>query len=274
MIKSCKNIYFTVVVLARQSLDLAEKCLDSISWQVGSVKKDIIYVDDNSGYNIRERKKLRKMVEKVSGEIFFSEKRQYQIGSLASTIHKIKDQNSIVCLVDGDDYLMPDALLKVYQAYQNPEIVMSYGNTIVDFRPYQDCMQEYFSDKSSVNTSYPKDVWKNRSFRQDGFRCFHLRTFRRWLWNYIDPSSFLRANGEHFHASGDSSFIFPMLELLSDPKHVAFIQDPIYAYRLYGGNVHNYDKKSQFDDLEFIRFSQKPYPRLDQEILNQHISEH
>jgi hypothetical protein len=149
---------------------------------------------------------------------------------------------------------------------------MTYGNVLVDFRPYQDVQSRYFSDKGFVNTEYPSTVWKNRTFREDGFRCFHFRTFRRWIWDYIDPKDFLRPSGEYFHASGDSAFVFPILELLSDPKHVAFIETPLYVYRLYEGNVHNYDKKSQSDDLEHLRFKMKKYPPLDRKVLQEHLN--
>ena len=146
-----------------------------------------------------------------------------------------------------------------------------HGNVLIDFRPYQDVQSHYFSDKAFVNTEYPPAVWKNRAFREDGFRCFHFRTFRRWIWDYIDSKDFLRPSGEYFHASGDSAFVFPMLELLADPKHVVFIETPLYVYRLYEGNVHNYDKKSQSDDLEYLRFKMKKYPPLDRQVLQAHL---
>ena len=63
-----------------------------------------------------------------------------------------------------------------------------------------------------------------------------------------------------------------MLELLGDPQHVKFIQTPLYVYRLHEGNVHNHDKKSQSDDLEYLRFKMKKYPLLDRECLQMHLS--
>jgi hypothetical protein len=83
----------------------------------------------------------------------------------------------------------------------------------------------------------------------------------------------LRPSGEYFHASGDSAYVFPMLELLSDSKHVALIETPLYVYRLYEGNVHNYDKKSQSNDLELLRFKMKKYPPLDRELLQNYLKQ-
>ncbi len=206
------------------------------------------------------------------GKLVCLTERHYQIGALSKAIPLIACPDDIVCLVDGDDYLLPHALQTVDQAYQDPNVATTYGNVLIDFRPYQDTQENYFYDKKTVNTTYHPDVWKNRSFREDGFRCFHLRTFRRWLWDYIDPKGFRRPNGDFIRASGDSAYMFPILELLADPKHVAFIDTPLYVYRLHEGNVHNHDKKSQSDDLDLLRFKMGKYSPLDRDILRQHLA--
>lgn len=262
---------FVFVITSRRTLALAQQCIESIQVQKGSFSA--IYVDDSSGYADSEIRELKELLRSINGELILLETRHYQIGALSKAIPMIKSPNSIVCLVDGDDYLLAHALQTVAKAYADPNIVMTYGNVLVDFRPYQDIQQRYFSDKGFVNTEYSPLVWKNRTFREDGFRCFHFRTFRRWIWDYINPKDFLRSNGDYFHASGDSAYIFPMLELLADPKHVAFIETPLYVYRLHKGNVHNYDKKSQSDDLEYLRFKKGKYPPLERKLLQEHILE-
>lgn len=260
---------FVFVITAHRSLSLAKMCIESIEAQLSSHPMSAIYVDDASNYTSTEIEQLRAMLKTINGELVLLKTRHYQIGSLSKAIPRIQDRDAIVCLIDGDDYLLSHALQTVASAYCNPNIVMTYGNVLLDFRPYQDTQHHYFSDKYFVNTEYPSTVWESGSFREDGFRCFHLRTFKRWLWDYIDPKGFLRPDGDFFHASGDSAYIFPMLELLRDPKHVAFIDTPLYVYRLYENNVHNYDKKSQTDDLEFIRFNLMKYLPLDRQILRQ-----
>jgi glycosyltransferase involved in cell wall biosynthesis len=259
---------FIFVVTAHKSLHLAEKCLKSLKWQVGGFQNTIIYADDNSSYDPTDQERLANLVKEVNGRVLFFSTRNYQLGTLSQVIPKIGSPQSIICLVDGDDYLLPDALQTLAKAYSNRQIAMTYGNVLIDFRPYQDPQATYFSDKSTVNTLYSAPVWKNCSFREDGFRCFHLRSFRRWLWDLIDPRHFLRPNGEYFHASGDSAYLFPMLEMLADPHHVAFIEEPIYVYRLHPGNVHHSDKPSQTNDLEYIRFKLPKYPPLDRKALS------
>jgi len=266
-----KHLEFVFVITGRQSLPLAKMCIESIQAQLGNFPYSAIYVDDNSGYSSTEIEILGHLLKKIKGELVLLQTRHYQIGSISKAIPLIRSPDSIVCLVDGDDYLLSHAIQTVADAYKNQRIAMTYGNVLLDFRPYQDIQQKYFSDKGFVNTEYPHEVWRTGTFREDGFRCFHFRTFRRWLWDYIDPHDFLRACGDYFHASGDSAYVFPMLELLSDPQHVQFIETPLYVYRLYEGNVHNYDKKSQSDDLEYLRFKMKKYPPLDRLVLQQHL---
>ncbi len=266
------GLVFSFVITSRQTLPFARRCLGSIQAQQGYLSAKTLYVDDASGYTSAEIEELKQTLSLVHGDLLLLKSRHYQIGALSKAIPTIHSRDSIVCLVDGDDYLLSHALQTVAEAYADPNIVMTYGNVLVDFRPYQNIEQNYFSDKAFVNTVYPQEVWKNRTFREDGFRCFHFRTFRRWIWDYIDPNDFLRPDGDYFHASGDSAFVFPVLELLADSKHVAFIETPLYVYRLHEGNVHNYDKKSQSDDLEHLRFKMKKYAPLDREILQGHLN--
>ncbi len=261
--------HFTFLITARQALPFAERCINSIKGQQGPFSYDWLYVDDDSGYSELEKTELMRLLD---GRVLFLDRRHFQLGAIAQGMMRIKNLDTVVCLVDGDDYLMGDALSHVFAAYLDPDIAISYGNVLLDFRPYQNLYPAYFSDKAFVNTQYSDQVWTDLSFRQDGFRCFHLRTFRRWLWDFLDPTGFYREDRSPIRASGDSAYTFPMLELLGDRKHVAFIEDPIYVYRLYSGNVHNHDKQSQFDDLAYIRFGLKKYEPIDRTLLRRHLN--
>ncbi|MDJ0651993.1 MAG: glycosyltransferase family A protein [Simkaniaceae bacterium] len=256
-------------MVGRKALPFAERCIHSILGQQGRHSFDWLYVDDASKYSRIERDQLLLLME---GKVLFLSHRHYQLGAIHQGMKKLQDPYSIVCLVDGDDYLLGDALMYVAKAYENPAIALTYGNVLLDFRPYQDPMFQYFSDKQTVNTKYSASAWSSGAFRQEGFRCFHLRTFRKWLWDLIDPKDFLRPDGTPIRASGDSAFIYPMLELLADPKHVAFIDTPLYVYRLHAGNVHNHDKKSQTEDLDYIRFKLPAYPPMDRLKLRRHLN--
>ena len=263
-------LHFAIVIAAHCALHFAERCIESVLWQVGDYQIDLFYRDDASGYSEDDLLYLRKLVETAGGTFIDGKGRQYQIGSLDTMMRQIDDPQTIVCELDGDDYLLPHALRVVSEAYSDPLVALTYGNTLVDFRPYQDW--HYFGrDKCYTNTSFPQEVWRQGSFRQDEFRCFHLRTFRRWLWDRIDPQHFRRADGSFFRGSGDSAFMYPMIEMLAEPQHVRFIEEPIYVYRLHENNVWRTDKPSQANDFAYIR-SLRPYSPIDRVILQRLLS--
>lgn len=236
-------------------------------WQVGDYHIDFVYRDDASGYSPRELAYLSDLVMEAQGTFVAGKERLFQIGSLDSLIRNAGSSHSIICELDGDDYLLPHAIRTVADAYADSDVALTYGNTLVDFRPYQD-MQYFGRDKYCTNTPYPLEIWQRRSFRKDEFRCFHLRTFRRWLWDRIDPRHFRRVDGSFFQGSGDSAFMYPMLEMLGDPRHIRFIDEPIYVYRLHDNNVWRVDKPSQANDFAYIRDVLSPYPMIDREALN------
>lgn len=262
-----------VIVPARLALPWARRCLESIAWQVGATVDQIIYVDDASPYSDRQLDALRAEVDAVNGVLVVSPRRGWQVGSVQLGMAHVRDPDAIVAILDGDDYLLPHALLTVTAAYRDPEVAMTYGSTLVDFRPYQDPQVAYFGpDKRGVNTPIPGPVWAAHSFRSDDFRCFHLRTFRRWLFDLIDPAHFRAPDGSPFRGSGDSAWLYPMLELLGESKHVRFIEDPIHVYRLHERCVHVLDKAGQHDGFVTLR-SMAPYPPLERRWLARRLAD-
>lgn len=266
---------FAIVICSRRGLDFAPRCLESLQWQIDHRVQQVVYVDDASGYDVSQLRRLHSLLEPLDGELVVNTSRLWQAGSFAQGLARVRDPGAVVCLVDGDDWLLPHALRAVARAYEDPEVAMTWGNTLVDFRPFQDPQVSYFGvDKATVNTEYSPEVWRDRTFREDGFRCFHLRTFRRWLWDYVRPEDLRMPTGAPFRGSGDSALVFPLLELLGQPCHVRFIEDPIYVYRLHAQQVHQLDKAGQHEGLETLRYRMERYPPLERGLLYQHLKEH
>lgn len=267
--------HFVVIIAARCSLQYARRCIESVRWQQGDHHIDFCYRDDASGYSSDELASLRDLIQTAGGTFVAGEERLYQLGSLDQMIRGRYTLQSIIVELDGDDYLLPHAISTLDKVYSDPAVALTYGNTLVDFRPYQD-LQYFGRDKCYTNTLYPPEVWAERSFRADEFRCFHLRSFRRWLWDYIDPRHFRRADGGPLRGSGDSAFMYPMLEMLAEPQHVRFIEDPLYVYRLHDNNVWRIDKPSQASDFAYVRSKLPIYPPLDRTLIQRllHGGEH
>ena len=119
--------------------------MKSIYGQHGQHSYDWLYIDDGSEYTSTQKHHLSQI---TNNRIHFLDNRHYQLGAIAKGMSLIKNPNTIVCLVDGDDYLLGDALDHVAKAYQNPQVAMSYGNTLLDFRLYQNIQADYFFDKN------------------------------------------------------------------------------------------------------------------------------
>ena len=269
------SLRFAIVIASRRGLRFAQRCLESIAWQQDHSVEQVVYVDDASGYSDSEVAKLRSLLAPVRGELVVNERRLWQARSLARGLAQIVDPGLVVCLLDGDDWLLPHALRTVATAYQDPTVALTWGNTLVDFRPFQNPQPSYFGpDKRTVNTPYPRAVWEGRSFRSDGFRCFHLRTFRRWLWEFVRAEDLRLPSGEPIRGSGDSAVMFPLLELLGNHRHVYFIEEPIYVYRLHDEQVHHLDKPGQHEALETLRFQMPPYEPIDRLLLHRLLQEH
>ncbi len=260
--------HFVVVITTHGTLRYAQRCVESIRSQLGVHDVDFVYLDDASGYDDAELEELRGLVEERGGTFMASSRRLYQLGALTEVIGRVGTPQSVICLLDGDDYLLPHALATLSSAYADPDVAMTYGSTLIHASLYQDHQCDYFSQRRKLNTPYPPEVWQDRTFRQDGLRCFHLRTFRRWLWDRLDLAAMRHDDGRVFQTSGDGACLFPMLEMLADPRHVRVLDEPIYVYRLHGGNVHQSNRVNLVSDASFIR-DLPPYAPLDRELLGQ-----
>ena len=135
------------MVTGRLALPFAEDCIGSIEAQLGGISPTVLYVDDASGYGEEELKWMERLLQAVRGKLIHHKERHYQIGSLSKAVPLVSSPDTIVCLMDADDYLLPFALKEVARAYANPQVAMTYGNVLVDFRPYQDGQPRYFYDK-------------------------------------------------------------------------------------------------------------------------------
>jgi hypothetical protein len=254
-----------VVVTGRDLPQFAARAIESVRWQTGGIEAGLIWRDDASAPDVRDR--LRTWVEGARGTFLAGEERLFQVGSLDRAIRGRGAPDDIVCLLDGDDYLLPHALRTVAETYRDPEVALTWGSCLVDLDVYRD-MAYFGPGVAHSNTPYPPEVWAARAFRRDVFRCFHLRTFRRWLWERIDPRDLRRPDGSAVRGSGDAAFLYPMLELLDDPRHARCVEERIYVYRLHERNVWRTDKPSQSGDFAEIR-RRPPYAPMPRHALRE-----
>lgn len=144
-------------------------------------------------------------------------------------------RDEIIVLLDGDDWLANDSKILDYldNLYYEDGYDMTYGSchSLVD-------------NIDLIAEPYPKEIIKNKSFRQHlfawGMPITHLRTFRYSLFEKIDPSMFKDENGENWKAGGDNAIFYPLLE---NAKNIKCIQrvlmvyndtNPLNDYKIHG----------------------------------------
>lgn len=131
------------------------------------------------------------------------------------------DPNLIMVTVDGDDWLTtPQALQIVNNAYQDPDVWMTYGSYRV-----------YPQGVIGQCCEFPTWVKARNAYRQfesvGANRCSHLRTFYAWLFKQIPTERFMR-NGSFLSVNCDKAQMFAMLELAGG--RYKFIPEVLYAY--------------------------------------------
>ena len=127
------------------------------------------------------------------------------------------EDNDIVVLVDGDDWLADkDVLKKINKAYEFEGIWHTYGS----YKTSQDTIP-------SVGYQMPKSVYQKNKFREYGFVSTHLRTFYAWLFKEI-PFGNLIFEGKPMVMAGDVAEEFSLLEMANDKTK--FMDSILYVY--------------------------------------------
>lgn len=129
--------------------------------------------------------------------------------------------DDIIFLLDGDDCVPSDGLAVITEIYaEAPETLLTYGQFWPD--PY--------TGTETLASEYPTLVRRRRDFRtQDTNRFNHPITFRRRLWDALDPADLQDDNGEWFRAAYDVAIIIPMLEMAGPDRYV-FNDRSAYIY--------------------------------------------
>ncbi len=227
-----KNIFFYILIRSRKSFKYFDRCIDSVLLQNNQNFK-ILFVDDASGYNRKQKKYIKNKLQ--NHVTIFNNTRKYSLENAYEIIHKFATINSAVVFnLDGDDWLLPNALDTVANIYLNfPKCLLTYGECLI-----WDGIK--ISHKSSryllpwTNTRYPNKIVEKKSFRAEPFRPLHPRTWKVSLFKSIPKKEFLDSKGKWLRFAEDQAIFFPMLEKVGDNYQV--IKKSLYVYN--SANVH------------------------------------
>lgn len=200
-----------------------EQCIKSVvtqdydNWQM-------VIIDDfstDNSYEVAERARLQLQCKKI--EVVKNEINKGAVCNQIETIVHYCNPEDIVVFLDGDDSLVNNN--QIFHFYNN-----LYDGT-TEFT-YGSCWS--MADRIPlVAQPYPDEVRKNKSYRQHLFNWnmpyTHLRTFKAYLLEGIEDSSFKDADGNWYKAGGDGSVFYSLIER-ADPNKIKVVQDIVYNY--------------------------------------------
>lgn len=120
----------------------------------------------------------------------------------------------VIVMMDMDDQLLPHSLARAAGEYYKGKW-MTYGN-YVDAR----------GKLCAVDIRYPDIIHEQRSYRKDTFRCTHLRTFRKELYEAIPKWELTKSE---INSYPDAEILFSMMEMCGKDR-IGMIAEPTYVY--------------------------------------------
>jgi len=155
-----------------------------------------------------------------------TEERNYALANQTTVLARTIDlsDEDIICIVDLDDTLKPDAIETIKNIYEDDNVWLSYGS----FEPRN------FDPSKPIDWSYP--IRKQWSYSA-------LRTYKWFLYKNIKFNDFFDDKGNFMNEAVDHVLMFPMLEM-AGKEHVYYNEKVIYNYRVYENNEYKTNKNS------------------------------
>jgi glycosyltransferase involved in cell wall biosynthesis len=165
--------------------------------------------------------------------------------------HYDLDDEDIVCILDGDDWITPKCVETIKATYDKTGCWMTHGS--YHSHPYY--------TTGEFSNQYPDSVKRDGTFRSHMWLASHMRTFKAGLWKRINMGDLMDSTGNIYSMTGDLAMTFPMLEMARE--RVEFINKKIYVYNMENPlNDHKLDHQRQLKFEREIR-SKIPYERLE-----------
>ena len=147
------------------------------------------------------------------------------ISNFLNCIKHLKDNNlinpeDIIVEVDADDWLLhPFVFQYLNEAYQDPNIWMSYGHYIT-------------YPQGTVGGHFHMTLPEDGDIRKHPFAYSHLKTYKAWLFDELTEKDLTNPEtGEYWKAACDLAISMPMVEMAGKERIFRFDQ-PIYAYNV------------------------------------------
>jgi glycosyltransferase involved in cell wall biosynthesis len=212
----------------------------------------VIYVDDCSSDGTGEL--VDKFIADTNSRnlihLIRNSARLGALHNLYNAVH-ICDDDEIVVLLDGDDWLAHNGVTKKINAvYTDPNCWMTYGQ----YLSWPDKLIGYSREIAS-------EIIDTNDFRENEWCASHLRTFYAWLFKSIKLEDLISPHGTFYCMAWDQAIMFPMLEMSG--HRAKFISEVLYIYNAANPiNDCKVDRQLQ-RSLEMAIRTRKRYDRLD-----------
>ena len=211
----------------------------------------IVYIDDCSpdGTGNKVEAYIAKSGKKNLVTLVKNQERKLALANIYNAIHDHCDDDEIVAMCDGDDFLAHKNVLKyINYIYSTHDVWLTHGNymRLSNFK------------KRTETKSFEESIVKNNDFRSSSKGAQHLRTFYARLFKKIQKED-LMYQGKFFTMTYDVAMFMPMLEM-SGFKYYC-ITDILYIYNdLNPINDHKRNKELQKHLDKLIRCKSKYLP--------------
>lgn len=179
--------------------------------------------------------------------------RKRKLANLYTILHTV-DDDDIVIIIDGDDWLAHPYVFAYINNVYDQDIFFTYGQ--YQNIPASESIAWGFNPMGYAKP-IPEIIVKNHSYRKGPFYYMHLRTFKGWIFKQIKLQDLISDTvegfvGDFFPASNDLAMYYPIVEMAHTKIH--FVQDILYMRnvhsRLVGFKV---DRKIQISAAQEIK---------------------
>ncbi len=214
---------FKFVIPVYNAEKFVAKCINSCKSQIHN-KWEAIIINDASTDNTKEE-----IISTANSKFLYIENRENQqaLYNVFTYIPYIcQDDDDIICLLDGDDWLYDETSLTCLdRVYSSGDVWLTYGQYVL-------------SHNGQVGCCRPMDA---KTYRNSGSWCTsHLKTVKYKVWKQMKPEK-LMENGKFVEsAAWDHAIMFSLIELAGN-EHIRCVNDITYVYNT--GNPISEDKK-------------------------------
>ncbi len=197
--------------------DYIERCLASVRRQTYSAWRAHVTIDRTGDATFAEALAASAGDERIA--ITRNDTRRFPMANLVSAIARSgAAPDDIIIVLDGDDWLIDDeAFALIDRTYAESGCWVTYGSWI--------------SNRPERPGLWPPYAAGTTDFRSEPWLGTAVRTWRRWLFDRIDPEAFRDECGDYLRNADDLACMFPLLEMATTER-ARHIERPLMLYNL------------------------------------------